>query len=124
MRAAEASEHLTARGLKIATATLAKYVVTGGGPYIAIVDSMERAFAADLLRLDRRGTGYGALATVNSFGDLASSIVVGLLWSYVSIASGFWYAAVLTFAGAIALWITPLPSSSDDEGGREARARR
>jgi MFS family permease len=62
------------------------------GIYVAIVDSMERAFAADLLPLDRRGTGYGVLATVNSFGDLTSSIVVGLLWTYVSPASGFWYA--------------------------------
>jgi MFS family permease len=79
------------------------------GIYIAIVDSMERAFAADLLPQDRRGTGYGALATVNSFGDLTSSIVVGFLWTYVSIAAGFWYAAILTFAGAIALWLTPLP---------------
>lgn len=79
------------------------------GVYIAIVDSMERALAADLLPIDRRGTGYGALATVNSFGDLTSSIVVGMLWSHVSIASGFWYAAVLTVAGAVALWLTPRP---------------
>jgi MFS family permease len=85
------------------------------GVYVAIVDSMERALAADLLPLDRRGTGYGALATVNSFGDLTSSIVVGLLWSYVSIASGFWYAAVLTLAGAIALWLTPTSDPSQIE---------
>jgi len=77
------------------------------GIYVAIVDSMQRAFAADLLPPDRRGTGYGALATVNSVGDLASSIVVGLLWTYVSAAAGFWYAAILTLAGAIALWLTP-----------------
>jgi len=77
------------------------------GIYIAVVDSMERALAADLLPLERRGTGYGALATVNSFGDLTSSIVVGLLWTHVSVASGFWYAAVLTLTGAIALWLVP-----------------
>ncbi len=84
------------------------------GIYIAVVDSMERALAADLLPLERRGTGYGALATVNSFGDLTSSIVVGLLWTHVSIASGFWYAAVLTLAGAIALWMVPRPPISAD----------
>lgn len=84
------------------------------GVYIAIVDSMERALAADILPIDRRGTGYGALATVNSFGDLTSSIVVGILWSHVSIASGFWYAAILTLAGAAALWFTPRPPSSTD----------
>ncbi|MGI8402188.1 MAG: MFS transporter [Gemmatimonadaceae bacterium] len=80
------------------------------GFYIAIVDSMERALAADLLPLDRRGTGYGALATVNSFGDLTSSIVVGLLWSRVSYAAGFWYAAVLTIAGGIALALARVTS--------------
>ena len=84
------------------------------GIYIAIVDSMERALAADLLPLDRRGTGYGALATVNSFGDLTSSIVVGFLWTYVSVAAGFWYAALLTFAGAIALWLTPSRQAAAD----------
>jgi len=82
------------------------------GIYIAVVDSMERALAADLLPLERRGTGYGALATVNSFGDLTSSIVVGSLWTYVSIASGLWYAAVLTLAGAIALWMVPRQPST------------
>ncbi len=70
---------------------------------------MERALAADLLPIERRGTGYGALATVNSFGDPTSSIVVGLLWSYSSTAYGFWYAAILTGAGAVALWFTPRP---------------
>lgn len=76
------------------------------GLYVAIVDSMERALAADLLPLDRRGTGYGALATVNSFGDLTSSIVVGLLWTHVSYAAGFLYGGVLTIVGALALWMT------------------
>jgi MFS family permease len=83
------------------------------GIYIAIVDSMERALAADLLSLERRGTGYGALATVNSMGDLISSIAVGALWTYVSAAAGFWYAAVLTFAGAVALWSVPQHSTSE-----------
>jgi MFS family permease len=83
------------------------------GIYIAIVDSMERALAADLLPLERRGTGYGALATVNSFGDLSSSIVVGLLWTCVSISSGFWYAAVLTLAGSVALLMVPRQPSTE-----------
>jgi MFS family permease len=74
------------------------------GIYVAIVDSMERALAADLLPLDRRATGYGALATVNSVGDLLSSIIVGFLWTSVSIASGFLYGAALCLVGAAALF--------------------
>jgi MFS family permease len=64
------------------------------GLYIAIVDSMERALAADLLPRSQRGSGYGALATVNSVGDLVSSIVVGVLWARVSVHAGFAYAAI------------------------------
>lgn len=75
------------------------------GVYIGIIDSMERAFAADLLPLRQRGTGYGALATVNSFGDLLSSILVGFLWNCVSYSAGLSYAAVLTLLGSILLLI-------------------
>jgi MFS family permease len=77
------------------------------GTYIGIVDAMQRALAADLLPRPLLATGYGALATVNSFGDLLSSIIVGLLWSEVSSAAGFWYAAVLTLLGAAALLALP-----------------
>lgn len=77
---------------------------TLAGLYIALVDSMERALAADLLPLDQRGAGYGALATVNSIGDLVSSIVVGLLWTNVSIACGFYYSGIMTLVGAIAMF--------------------
>ena len=77
------------------------------GVYVGIVDAMERALAADLLPLERRGVGYGALATANSFGDLLSSIVVGQLWAHVSIAAGFGYGAVLTLLGAFILFLVP-----------------
>jgi MFS family permease len=77
------------------------------GIYVGIVDAMERALAADLLPIEQRGVGYGALATANSFGDLLSSIVVGMLWAHVSIAAGFGYAAALTLAGAFFLLLVP-----------------
>jgi hypothetical protein len=51
--------------------------------------------------------GYGALATANSFGDLLSSIVVGELWTHVSAAAGFTYAAVFTLLGAFFLFLIP-----------------
>ena len=74
------------------------------GLYIAIVDAMERALAASLLPLERRGTGFGTLATVNSFGDLLSSVIVGLLWTHVSTSAGFIFGAVMTLLGAVALF--------------------
>jgi MFS family permease len=77
------------------------------GIYVGIVDSMERALAADLLPLSQRGIGYGVLATANSIGDLVSSIVVGFLWSHASAGSGFIYGAALTGAGAATLFAIP-----------------
>jgi MFS family permease len=93
------------------------------GIYIGIVDAMERALAADLLPLKQRGVGYGVLATANSIGDLLSSIVVGYLWSHVSAASGFIFAAVLTAIGAGALFAIPQAVTKpelvlDDAGAR------
>jgi MFS family permease len=81
----------------------------GGGIYIALVEAMEGALAADLLPAPQRGTGYGALATVNGIGDFASSIVVGVLWTAVAPAAGFAYAATLSVLGAIMLWWTRHP---------------
>jgi MFS family permease len=75
-----------------------------GGFYIAVQDALEKAMAADLLPEELRGTGYGALATVNGIGDFVSSTVVGLLWTGFSPAAGFGYAAVLMFLGAFILF--------------------
>jgi MFS family permease len=49
------------------------------GLFIAAEDTLEGALAADLLPRDRRGLGFGLLATVNGLGDLVSSAVVGFL---------------------------------------------
>ncbi len=70
------------------------------GLYMAIHDSLEKSLAAELLPAQVRGSGFGVLATLNGVGDFASSIIVGFLWSGVSPAAGFLYAAVLCFAGA------------------------
>jgi len=51
-----------------------------------------------------KGTGYGALATVNGIGDFVSSIVVGLLWVHISPAVGFLYAGILSILGAFIIW--------------------
>jgi MFS family permease len=75
------------------------------GMYIGIVDSMERAIAADIIPLKQRGAGFGALATINSIGDLVSSILVGFLWARFSIGAGALYAAALTISGGILLWL-------------------
>ena len=75
-----------------------------GGMYIASEDVLEGAIAAELLPENLKGTGYGALATVNGIGDFVSSIVVGLLWVHISPAVGFLYAGILSILGAFIIW--------------------
>jgi hypothetical protein len=73
------------------------------GFYVAIQDTLEKSVAAELLPREIRATGFGVLATVNGVGDFFSSIIVGFLWSAVSPAAGFIYAAVLTSIGGLLL---------------------
>jgi MFS family permease len=91
------------------------------GVYIALVDSMQGAMAADLLPEELRGTGFGVLSTVNSIGDFVSSFTVGFLWAKVSPTAGFGYAAILSLLGAVMLFAlrnkgnaTPLPVAPMD----------
>jgi MFS family permease len=93
----------TALGFIFAPPHLPELVVLFGvaGLYVAIHDTLEKSFAADLLPREVRATGYGVLATVNGVGDFFSSILVGFLWSAVSPAAGFAYAALMTALGGM-----------------------
>jgi len=68
--------------------------------------SLEKSVAAELLPRASRGSGFGVLAAANGVGDFASSLAVGALWSMVSPAAGFAYAAVFTVLGAaLVFWL-------------------
>jgi MFS family permease len=94
---------VTALGFIFAPPHLPDLIVLFGlaGLYVAIHDTLEKSLAADLLPREIRATGYGVLATVNGVGDFFSSIVVGFLWSAVSPAAGFAYAALITLLGGV-----------------------
>jgi MFS family permease len=71
-----------------------------GGVYVAIEETLEDSFCAELVTEEQHGMAFGTLATVNGVGDFVSSIVVGALWSSVGTSLAFGYSAVLFFAGA------------------------
>jgi MFS family permease len=73
------------------------------GLQIAIVDTIEAAYAAELLPETLRGTGYGSLHAINGLGDFASSSIVGALWSFFSPMTAFAYSSALSFVACIAL---------------------
>ncbi len=89
--------------LIVAAPTIASLVVVfalAGAGY-ALQQSLERAIAADLAPVEVRSTAFGALASANGVGDFVSSAIVGTLWTMVSPTAGFWYALILSAAGAV-----------------------
>jgi MFS family permease len=94
---------LTSVGFIFARPELVMLAVLFGlaGLYVAIQDTLEKSVATELLPRELRATGFGVLASVNGVGDFVSSIAVGFLWSAISPAAGFAYAAALTALGGI-----------------------
>lgn len=75
------------------------------GLSIAAVDALEGASASDFVAEESiRGTAYGVLGAVNGVGDFIASVVVGALWSAISPAAAFAYAAALMATGGVVLW--------------------
>ena len=71
-----------------------------GGIYVAMEETLEDSFCAELVGEEHHGMAFGTLATVNGIGDFASSIVVGLLWTAFGTAAAFSYSAALFLAGS------------------------
>jgi MFS family permease len=73
------------------------------GLQVAIVDTVEGAYAASLLGETQRGSGFGVLQTVNGIGDFASSAMIGLLLTVFSAVVGFSLMAVISVFAAMML---------------------
>ncbi|HWL84778.1 MAG TPA: MFS transporter, partial [Polyangiaceae bacterium] len=89
-----------------------KFAIAFGvsGAYMGVWETVESSTAASYLPTEIRGTGFGFLATVNGFGDLLSSILVGGLWA-VSPAAAMLYVIVTSLLGAAIITLTPAESS-------------
>jgi MFS family permease len=70
------------------------------GLYVGTEEALEDSLAAELIPKERHGMAFGTLAAVNAVGDFLSSVVVGFLWSAVSLRAAFSLSAVLFFLGA------------------------
>jgi MFS family permease len=70
--------------------TLAPWFVAAGVA-IGCVETAEHAAVAALALMELRGSAFGLLAAVQSFGNLAASAIAGLLWTAVSPRVAFAY---------------------------------
>ena len=57
------------------------------GLYMGMWETVESSSAATMLPKERRGIGFGVLATVNGIGDFVSSALVGSLWVFSPVAA-------------------------------------
>lgn len=76
------------------------FIFVLGGIYVAAEETLEDSLCAELVAEPQHGMAFGTLATVNGVGDFVSSIVVGVLWTFVGTAAAFGYSAVLFIIGA------------------------
>jgi MFS family permease len=103
-------------------AALAKFalVFAASGAYMGVWETVENAAAAEVLPADRRGAGFGVLATVNGIGDMISSVLVGALWVWSPAAAmGFVIATSLAGAALIGFYREPplAPGAPEAPGG-------
>jgi MFS family permease len=71
------------------------------GMHVAIEETLEDSFCAELVGEEQHGMAFGVLATVNGAGDFLSSIIVGALWTAMGTRVAFGYSAVLFSLGAL-----------------------
>jgi MFS family permease len=71
------------------------------GIHVAIGETLEDSFCAELVGEEHHGMAFGVLATVNGVGDFLSSIIVGVLWTAFGTTAAFGYSAVLFTVGAL-----------------------
>jgi MFS family permease len=88
------------------------FLLAGSG--IGLAETAESALVARLLPDRLRGSGFGILGGVQSFGDFASSAAVGVLWTAVSPTAGFLYAAGWMLIASLATLGTRLIGDSSD----------
>jgi MFS family permease len=75
-------------------------IFVSGGIYVAVEETLEDSFCAELVDESQHGMAFGVLATVNGLGDFLSSVIVGALWSAVGTTAAFGYSFLLFLAGA------------------------
>ena len=71
-----------------------------GGIQIAIKETLEHSFCAELVEPSQHGVAFGGLAVIDGAGDFLSSAVVGLLLSVWGPILAFGYSATLFTLGA------------------------
>lgn len=77
------------------------FAVAGVG--IGFVETAEHTAVATYAADEIRGSAFGLLAAIQSFGNLAASAIVGLLYTLVSPSFAFGYASAIMLVALVAV---------------------
>lgn len=72
-----------------------------------VVAAVESSLVSSIVEERRLGTAFGFLNGINGAADLASSVVAGALWTFVSPVAALFAGAVLCAGAAGLLWLRP-----------------
>ena len=75
------------------------------GVYYGVVEGVARAFVADLIPEEKRGTAYGLYHGVVGLTLLPASLLAGWLWQAYSPAAPFYFGAGLAFVAMLGLMV-------------------
>jgi MFS family permease len=73
------------------------------GVYYGVVEGVARAFVADLVPEEKRGTAYGLYHGVVGITLLPASLIAGWLWQAISPAAPFYFGAGLAFLAMVGI---------------------
>ncbi len=93
--------------------SLPPFVLAGIG--IGCVETAEHAAVATHAPDHLRGSAFGLLAAVQTFGNLAASAIAGILWTTISPTAAFAYLAATMTAATCTLAIVANHTATDTE---------
>lgn len=80
------------------------------GAYYALTEGVQRAYVADLVPSDMRGSAMGTYNALTGLSALPASIVGGFLWEVIAPEATFIYGAVFAVLAAVLLLVVPIAS--------------
>jgi MFS family permease len=71
------------------------------GVYFGLAEGATRAFVADIVPVERRGTAYGLYHGAVGFALLPASVIAGVLWQVIGPAATFYFGAAMSGAALV-----------------------
>lgn len=82
------------------------------GLYFGLTESTERAFVADFVKPEQRGTAYGIFNLAIGIAALPSSVIMGVLWHRYNPTIAFGFGALLALLASLMLITIRCPSEN------------